>query len=110
MVGNTGVKYGLNIFICSSPSYYDLTLPLAGVRVRLRCHNTASMRKLYSHVTRLELAVSARRACEVELAAERQLAARAADVGSLGVLGDDPVMRVSKVFQYLVFLNKTYQS
>lgn len=45
--------------------------------------------RLNSHVTRLGLAVLAiatRRACEVELSAERQLAARAADVGGLGVL------------------------
>ena len=58
---------------------------------------TAGIHKLYSHVTRLGLAVSARRASEVELSAERQLAARAADVGGLGVLRDDPVMFVSKM-------------
>jgi hypothetical protein len=45
---------------------------------------------LYSHVTLPGRAVSARRAREVECAAQRQLAARATDVCSLGVVGNDP--------------------
>lgn len=46
---------------------------------------------LYSHVTLLGRAISARRARKVKLAAERELATRAANVGSLGVIGNDPV-------------------
>jgi hypothetical protein len=45
---------------------------------------------LYSHVTLLGRTISARLAREVERAAQRQLAARATNVGSLGVVGDDP--------------------
>jgi hypothetical protein len=68
---------------------------LAIVKPRSECpHEIAILsmliHKLYSHVTLLGRTISARRAREVERAAQRQLAARATDVSSLGVVGDDP--------------------
>jgi hypothetical protein len=68
---------------------------LAIVKLRSECPYEIAIlsmliHHLYSHVTLLGRTVSARLARKVERAAQRQLAARATDVGSLGVVGDDP--------------------
>ena len=76
----------------------------------LQYRTTADIHKLHPHVTRLGLAITARRASDVELSAQMQLAARAADVGNLGIVRDDPVMCVSKVRLHVIFINKTHQS
>jgi hypothetical protein len=54
---------------------------------------TILIHNLHSHIARLGLAVSTGRARKVERAAERKLAARAANIGGLGVVGNDPRKR-----------------
>jgi hypothetical protein len=64
---------------------YRSKYPYKIAMLKLLVHN------LYSHVTLLGWAVSTGRARKFECSAERQLAARAANVSSLGVVGNNPV-------------------